>query len=247
MLCLTTGQITPGTGETILWWTKTQALQLIGSRSAHCRGHAAAKGGQETDAGQIFADAIENRHVLAHLSSLRIHDSYTFGHSINVCLLSVLVGIKMRLSGGQLVELASGALLHDLGKMLVPQEILTNPGPLTADEWRIVRRHGEEAFAILSRQWELPFTAAQIACQHHENYDGSGYTRGLAGDGIHLYARIVAVADNFDAVTSDRPYRRAYLPHEACDILRRSRRTKLDPRIVDTFLEAVPICRPGCR
>ncbi|HWQ62755.1 MAG TPA: HD domain-containing phosphohydrolase, partial [Negativicutes bacterium] len=80
-----------------------------------------------------------------------------------------------------------------------------------------------------------------------ENFDGSGYTRGLAGDDIHLYARIVAVADNFDAVTSDRPYRRAYLPHEACDILRRSRGTKLDPRIVNTFLEAVPICRPGCR
>lgn len=247
MLCLTTGRTLPGTGETVLRWTKTQALQLIRSSSAHYLGHVAAEGGPAVDVGNIFTDAVENRHVLVHLSSLREHDSYTFGHSINVCIFSVMIGLKMRLPGEQLSEIAIGALLHDLGKLLIPPEILTKRGPLTADEWRRVRRHCEDAFALLGIQRGLPFTAAQIAGQHHENYDGSGYPRGLAGEQIHPYARIVAVADNFDAVTTDRPYRRAFLPHQAGQILRYSQGTKLDPRVVDAFFEALPVCRPRCR
>ena len=190
-------------------------------------------------------DAVDNRHVLRHLSNLRIHHAYTFSHSLNVCLLSVLIGAKLRLPPGQLAELAVGALLHDLGKTHIPHDILDKPGPLSDTEWQAIHRHGREAFHTLRRQWALPISAAHIACQHHENYDGTGYPGGLAGDHIHLFARIVAVADNFDAVTADRPYRAAYQPHQAYEVLLWSRGSKLDPHIVDTFLDTVAILPSG--
>ncbi len=190
-------------------------------------------------------DAVDNRHILRHLTNLRTHHSYTFSHSLNVCLLSVLIGAKLRLPPGQLAELAVGALLHDLGKTRIPQRILDKPGPLSAAEWQAIHRHGQEAFRTLRSQWALPISAAHIACQHHENYDGTGYPGRLAGESIHLFARIVAVADNFDAVTADRPYRAACQSRQACEILLRSRGGKLDPRIVDTFLDTIAVLPAG--
>jgi hypothetical protein len=227
--------------------TMAEALRFIHHTSGRfLRSRGIDIGALQAVIGTIVENAVGNPNVLTHLSSLRSHDGYTFGHSLNVCLLSVLIGLKMSLPAAQLGELAVGALLHDLGKTLVPKEILTKPGPLTADEWRTVRRHGEQAFRMLRSQWALPLSAAHIARQHHENYDGTGYPHRLAGDEIHLFARIVAVADNFDAVTADRPYRRAYRPHEAYELLLWSRGGKLDPAIVDTFLDTVEISPAGC-
>jgi HD-GYP domain-containing protein (c-di-GMP phosphodiesterase class II) len=226
--------------------TKEETLRFIHHTSGgFLRSRGIEIGGLGTVIGKIVEDAIDDSHLLAHLSSLRVHDSYTFGHSLNVCLLSVLIGLKMHLPASQLHELAVGALLHDLGKTLVPREILTKPGVLTAEEWHTIRRHGEQAFLILRSQWALPLSAAHIARQHHENYDGTGYPNRLAGDAIHLFARIVAVADNFDAFTSDRPYRRAYQSHEAYELILWSRGGKLDPAIVDIFLDTVEIFPAG--
>lgn len=194
---------------------------------------------------RIVREAISNRDALIQLSALRIHDDYTFGHSISVCILSVLIGVKMRLPEKELVELAMGALLHDLGKMMIPQETLNKEAPLNAAEWQLVRRHGQWAFELLRRQQSLPLVAAHIAFQHHENYNGSGYPLGLAGEEIHLYARIVAVADVFDAVTADRPYRKAFLPHDAYEIIIGSRGTKFDPAIVDMFIANVALYPVG--
>ncbi len=233
-------------GELIDQQTRAEALRFIHRASAgFLRERNIEIGGLKAVIGKIVEDAVDNRHVLSHLSSLRIHHGYTFSHSLNVCLLSVLIGAKLCLPAGQLAELAAGALLHDLGKTLVPPEILDKPGPLSAAEWQTIRRHGEEAFHILRRQWALPISAAHIARQHHEYYDGTGYPRGLAGEQIHLFARIVAVADNFDAVTADRPYRCACPPHEAYEILLWSRGGKLDPGIVDTFLDTVVVLPAG--
>jgi len=179
------------------------------------------------------------------LSAIRIHDDYTFGHSLNVCLLAVILGFKLGLPERLLAELAVGALLHDLGKVLIPAAILKKAGRLTDEEWLLVRRHGEQAGEILRRQWSLPPAAARIARQHHESFDGSGYPCGLAADEIDPHARIVAVADIFDAVTADRPYRGAFLPHEAYEIILGSRGAKLDPRVVDVFADSVVLYPAG--
>jgi len=190
---------------------------------------------------KIMEDAIDNRNMLIHLTDIRAHDDYTFGHSINVCLLSVMLGIKMRLKDEQVLDLALGAVLHDLGKMLVPPEILNKPGKLSPDEWKIMQEHTDKGFDILRKQGALSLVSAHVAFQHHENYDGTGYNRGLSGEDIHKYARIAAIADIYDAITSDRPYRKANLPHEAYEIMLGSRGTKLDPQITDLFLENVAL------
>lgn len=194
---------------------------------------------------KIIEDAICNRHVLIQLTDIRTRDDYTFGHSINVCLLSVLIGIKMNLSQQQLVELSIGAILHDLGMALIPAEILQKTDPISQEDWQVITEHTKTGFAIMRKIGPIPLVSAHVAFQHHENYDGSGYPRKLAGDSIHRYARIVAVADRYDAITSDRPYRKAFLPHEAYDIMLASRGRRLDPAIVDLFLENVALYPVG--
>ncbi|MBP2654083.1 MAG: hypothetical protein H6Q73_1652 [Firmicutes bacterium] len=194
---------------------------------------------------KIIEDSMDNRNFLIHLSDIRIHDDYTFGHSINVCLLSVMLGIKLNFREGQLFELAMGAILHDLGKMMIPQEILNKPGSLTPEEWTEMRQHTDKGFDILRRDYSMPLVSAHVAYQHHESYDGAGYARGLRGEEIHLFARIVAIADLYDAITADRPYREAMLPHEAYEIMLGSRGTKLDPEFTDVFLESVAIYPVG--
>jgi len=190
---------------------------------------------------KVIEDVVDNRHALIHLTDIRAHGDYTFGHSINVCLLSVMMGVKIHLNEQELSELAMGAILHDLGMMLVPPDILQNPGPLSADSWKLIQEHTETGFEILRKVGPIPLVSAHIAYQHHENFNGSGYTRGLSGDDIHLCARIVAVADLYDAITSDRPYRKALPPHEAYEIMVASRGAKLDPQLVDVFLENVAL------
>lgn len=193
----------------------------------------------------ILEDALNHRHVLIQMTDIRTRDDYTFGHSINVCLLSVLLGIKLRMSRRQLAELAMGAILHDLGMIFIPADILQKTTPLSREERELIQTHPQKGFELLRKIGPIPLVAAHVAFQHHENHDGSGYCRGLAGENIHLYARIVAVVDLYDAITSDRPYRRAYLPHEAYDIMLASRGTKLDARLVDLFLANVALYPVG--
>ena len=189
----------------------------------------------------IIDDVTENKQVLIHLTDIRTHDDYTFGHSINACLVAAVIGLKMHLVEQQLHELALGVLLHDIGKMKIPLEILNKKAALTAEEWRVINEHSQAGFDALRQQRSIPLIAAHIAYQHHENYDGTGYPRGLEGKEIHKYARIAGIADLYDAITSDRPYRPAMLPHEAYEVILGSRGTKLDPEITDVFLDNVAL------
>lgn len=190
---------------------------------------------------KVVEDILDNRHAVIQLTDIRARDDYTFGHSINVCLLSTMIGAKLHLTEHQLFELALGAILHDLGMMLVPPDIFKKPSCLSPEERQAIREHPEQGFDILRKIGPIPLLSANVAYQHHENFDGSGYPRKLSGEEIHKYARIVAVADLYDAVTSDRAYRKASLPHEAYEIMIASRTTKLDPVIVDAFLENVAL------
>lgn len=232
-----------GEPETIIHErTQAEALRLTCQAFDHfCRAQNIQLAALRKIVERIVDEAIKSRDVLIQLSSLRLYDDYTFGHSINVCILSVLIGMKMRLSEKELIELAMGALLHDLGKLMIPPETLNKEAPLNSAEWQLVRQHGRWAFEVLRRQAELPLAAAQIAFQHHESFDGCGYPQNLVGEEIHLYARIVAVADVFDAVTANRPYRKAYLPHEAYEIIIGSRGTKFDPAVVDVFIANIAL------
>jgi HD-GYP domain-containing protein (c-di-GMP phosphodiesterase class II) len=187
--------------------------------------------------GTIVGGILRNPAALVLLSDIYLHDYRTFVHSVNVCLLATMIGLKAGFPGKSLQELALGSLLHDLGKVLVPSEILNKPEKLCSGEWEIIRDHSVSGFEILRNyQQYIPLQAAQVVLQHHENYDGSGYANGIIKDGIHEYARITAIADVYDAMLSDRPYRPALLPCEAYELMVASRKNRLDPDIVDLFL-----------
>ncbi len=124
---------------------------------------------------KIVEDAIDNRHVLIQITDIRARDDYSFGHSINVCLLSVMVGIKMKLNLQQLFELAMGAILHDLGMMQIPTAVVQKTEPLSTDEWKQIQEHAETGFDIIRRVGQIPLVSAHVAFQHHEKVDGSGY------------------------------------------------------------------------
>ena len=168
-------------------------------------------------------------------AAIDLRDSETAGHSQRVCRYSLEIARAMSWSAKQLGSLARGAYLHDIGKLGVPDGILLKPGPLTADERTVMQRHVQIGFELVKG---IPFLtdAAEIILTHHERYDGSGYPRGLKAEEILLGARIFAVADSFDAITSDRPYRRASPFEEGRVTIQRKAGRLFDPQVVEVFL-----------
>ncbi len=170
--------------------------------------------------------------------ALELRDSDTEGHTRRVADLALKIGMKMSLREVQLVHLQRGALLHDIGKMAVPDHILRKPGPLDEEEWTIMRRHPIHAYEMLSRINYLR-PALAIPCSHHERWNGSGYPQGLEGEDIPLPARIFAVVDVWDALRSDRPYRKAWSTELTIAHLREGSGNLFDPAVVEAFLSVL--------
>ncbi len=168
-------------------------------------------------------------------SALDVRDSETGGHSDRVLRYMELVIGQMDIRGSDIAFLRRGALLHDIGKIGVPDNILRKPTALSEAEWATMRKHPEFGARIIAG---IPFLqdVARIVRHHHERWDGAGYPDGLRGEDIPVGARIFAVADSFDAMTSDRPYRRAMSIDAACDEVARCRGTQFDPAVVDAFV-----------
>lgn len=169
--------------------------------------------------------------------TVEIRDPYTAGHQRRVALLAGLIGIKMGLSDIDVERLTVAATLHDLGKIAVPADILTRPSRLSPAQYAIVQEHPTVAFEILD---EVPFgwPLAQVVYQHHERYDGSGYPNGLSGEEMEVGARILAVADVAEAMSSHRPYRPALGTQAALDELAQGRGRLYCPECVDACLAA---------
>ena len=167
--------------------------------------------------------------------ALDAKDAETEGHCQRVTAFTITIAKAMGVDNSLLRQIARGAFLHDIGKMGVPDQILRKPGPLTAEEREIMRRHCDIGYAVLER---IPFLkeAAEIVLAHQEFYDGTGYPRGLKGEQIPLGARIFAVADTLDAMISDRPYRKALPISAAREEIHRFSGTQFDPQVVKVFL-----------
>lgn len=171
----------------------------------------------------------------ALVTALDARERETQEHTRRVVLYSMALARKMGLSEEELIEIRRGALMHDIGKIWVPDAILQKPGPLTEEEWVLMRRHPEEGLRIL--QGIMFFKGAvDIIGSHHEHYNGNGYPGGLKGEQIPLVARIFAIADALDAITSDRPYRKAQSFKAAFQEILRCRGTQFDPKVVDAFM-----------
>jgi putative nucleotidyltransferase with HDIG domain len=168
--------------------------------------------------------------------ALDLRDKETEGHTQRVTEMTVKLAGSFDQSEMDLVQIRWGALLHDIGKMGIPDEILHKPGPLTDEEWVKMKEHPKIAYELLypirylRQSLDIPYC-------HHEKWDGSGYPRGLKGDQIPLVARIFAVVDVWDALTSDRPYRPAWTKEKTREHIRASSGTHFDPRVVEVFMQ----------
>jgi len=173
------------------------------------------------------------------ISQLKVFDEYTFSHTINVSTMSSAIGITLGMEEDALKELALGALLHDIGKMLVPKEILNKPGKLNDEEKNIMHGHSLLGYKYLKDNTDLPDRIAKVALDHQENYNGGGYPSGLKGKEIEFYAQIASIADVFDALTSNRVYKTALSTDKALEIMMLEAKDKFNPYIFDKFVKLV--------
>jgi len=168
-------------------------------------------------------------------------DNETGLHIIRMSQYSQTLGLADGMTEAEADMLLNASPMHDIGKIGIPDNILLKPGKLTPEEWGIMKTHSTIGAEILSgHQSELMQVARQIALAHHEKWDGSGYPKGRAGDEIPLVGRIVAIADVFDALTTVRPYKKAWPVEDAVDYIAQNRGTHFDPRLADLFLKILP-------
>lgn len=165
-------------------------------------------------------------------------DSYTKEHCLRIEKLCVTLAEKLEIKGKKLKQLRFGAIMHDVGKIATPDEILLKPGGLTRDEYKIIQQHPSVG-ANLVRKISGLSEAADIVEQHHERYDGKGYPNGLKGDEIHLSSQILCVVDAYDAMTTDRPYRNAIAKDEAIKEIMHCSGTQFSPYIANAFIEFI--------
>jgi len=188
---------------------------------------------------RVVKELLTDRNVVFSLQDIRMADDYTLSHSVSVCILSTLVGTVLGLSTEELHDLAMGALLHDIGKVIVPQAILCKPDRLTPDEVAVMNQHTTAGWNILKELSSIPCTSAIVALQHHERWMGGGYPEGLQGKRIYLYSRICAIADCFDAMTADRVYRSGMPPARAMDVLLHEMQSYFQPELLWSFSQCV--------
>lgn len=188
---------------------------------------------------KIIEELIENRDVLVQLSDIRSLDGYLFAHSVNCCVLATLIAYRMNYELTTLKILATGAMLHDIGLVAVPRMVLQKPGSLSEEEYTAVKRHPHFGFEIFRKSKLYSERAGEIILQHHERNQGQGYPQGLRGKEIASLARIVAVADVYDALTSDKTYRNAYPVHQAIEMMLSWGGELFDLDVLNLFLENV--------
>ncbi|WP_433595361.1 HD-GYP domain-containing protein [Lysinibacillus xylanilyticus] len=180
-----------------------------------------------------------NDEILTILTDAYLFDEYLYQHSFQVTLYSIAIAKELGYSAEDLRLIAIGALLHDIGKLMVPKEILTKPDRLSCEEFETMKQHTRYGFDLLRNLHSISLIVAHCAFQHHERIDGSGYPRGLVDFEIHPFAKIIGVADVFDAVTTSRVYREKMLPSQGLAILEAGAGTIYDARIVNALKRSV--------
>ncbi len=194
---------------------------------------------------EIVDNILANGDVEINMHHLWGHHEYTYLHCVNVGILAVSIGIKLNLSRDNLIYLGTAGILHDIGKKNVPIDILDKQGKLSGDEYELIQKHPEMGFEILAESIELNSVTKVGVLQHHERYDGSGYPRGLKGNEITIFGRILAVADTYDAMTSDRAYRNAFSPSETVEYLMGTGNQLYDSEVIEVFMKCVTIYPVG--
>lgn len=194
---------------------------------------------------ELMTEIQQSSNTISILSNIFATDDYIFQHSINVAIYALSIGAQIKLSPQQLKELGLGAILHDVGKIFIDEAILQKTDKLTAMEYEKMKTHTQLGYDFLRKQHAISSVVAHCAYQHHERLDGSGYPRGIKASEIHPYGKIIGLADVFDAVTSNRVYRAAMLPHEGLELLYAGAINKFDKQYLDAFKKSVALYPNG--
>jgi len=207
--------------------------------------------GNAIEAGECVAlvdDVVEsinrNPDALLSLARLKNADEYTYLHSVAVCALMVALGRQLGLDDAQCREAGMAGMLHDLGKAAMPQDVLNKPGKLTAEEFAIIKQHPVRGYEMLLAGADVSEGVMDVCHHHHERVDGTGYPHGLTADGISLLARMGAVCDVYDAVTSDRPYKAGWDPAQALAQMA-TWKGHFDTTIFQSFVKSIGIYPTG--
>jgi len=198
------------------------------------------KGSVTRVADRIVDDLLSAGDQMMELIDLKSFDNYTFMHSVNTSVLTVLTAANTgKFTTLELRDIAMGALLADIGKAHIPLEIVQKKGRLTAEEFRIMKKHTIIGYEILQHKSNMKPLIASVALQHQEYYNGTGYPNGLAGDQIHIYSRYTALADVYDSLTSDRSYKRRLPPSIGLEYLKLGSGTHFDPKCLEDFIRHI--------
>lgn len=227
--------------EPIKLETKMEALKVIADNfHRSCKGLPLDAEAVRKVVNDIVDEILSNDQILINLHDIRSFDNYIFSHSLSVTVISIVVGKRLGYNDRFLRDLGIGCMLHDIGKLDVPKEILDKPEKLTPEEYEIVKFHTHYGYRRIREQdGDIPVTSANVAWEHHERYDGTGYPRGLKGEKIHIFSRIAGVSDVYDAMTSDRIYRKAYPPNESIEFIMGASGTLFDYEIVSAFVRSI--------
>lgn len=204
----------------------------------------------EVEEASVMVDEINqsverNSNALLSLIRLKTATEYTYLHSVAVCILMIAVGKQLGLQGEELKQAGMAGLLHDIGKMEIPDEILDKPGKLTDEEFDIMKSHPQRGWELLKSCDGIHETALDVCLHHHERVDGKGYPEKLSGDALTLFARMGAVCDVYDAISSDRCYKKAWSPAESIHKMASWREGHFDEKVFQAFVKTIGIYPNG--
>jgi HD-GYP domain-containing protein (c-di-GMP phosphodiesterase class II) len=187
-----------------------------------------------------FIDEIsKNDNLIINMIDLKVFDDYTFYHSVNVALLAIVLGMSLNLSKKNIHDLGIAAIMHDIGKVFIPIEILNKDGKLEQNEWNIIKKHSRNGYTYLRDKYPIPYKCYEGVLHHHERWDGTGYPLELKANQISLFGRIIAIADVYDALISDRPYRKGFAPYEALEYILAGGDSMFDMNLVEQFTKKI--------
>lgn len=239
-LNLLEGAITPAEQEARR--TRDRALELVWETYNHLlAGKAIDYENVEVMVKGIVRALLEDRQVYRHLVDIKDYHNYTFNHVVNVAVLALLFGADLGLNAERLESLGVAAFLHDAGKLSVPADLLKKPGKLTDEEWALMQQHPVEGAQMLLEQFGHQNIGIAVALEHHAHYDLSGYPKMATGRRLHLFSRIVSLSDVYDALTSDRSYRRGMMPDQAAAIILAGSGKDFDPALAKLFVQSVGV------
>lgn len=187
----------------------------------------------------IIEELLDNKNVMVNMIDLKCFDNYTYMHSVNVAVLSIVMGIAMGLDRDTMSRLGLSAILHDIGKVFINKKIINKPGILTDKEFEEVKKHSQLGYDYAKERFGLSSVVCTGILDHHEKYNGSGYPNGKKCSEISLFGKIIVLADIYDALTSERPYRTAQSPSEAIEYVLGGVESLFDPRVSTVFIRKV--------